>query len=125
MGEHPAGVRAQRHVEWGLRTPDGTEVWQPEKWLGMPISTEEERQAVEAALTTRLTEMGTADQALGLYAWVCRIVTVTVVTEYPHDYRSFSPPLPEVPPEPEVTPEQPAIDHIDELVNDAIQKYDS
>ncbi|QDF18575.1 hypothetical protein SEA_PUPPER_89 [Gordonia phage Pupper] len=80
----PAGVRAYRNEEHGLRLPDGTTVWQPDTWNGMPLATESDRQAIEQVLIAKLIEVGGSTEFLGQYLWLKRFSTFTVVSETPH-----------------------------------------
>lgn len=73
-------------VEYGLRTPDGTIIWPPDQFLGHPIDTETDRNALPEALRAHAVELKiNHDAFLGSYQWVPRTRTTTVVYKLDDD----------------------------------------
>jgi len=83
--EQPTGVKAWRQEEYGLRLPDGTEVWPPERWHGHGFATSAEREAVFKAVLASEEHLAlSTHEVVDRFQWLQRCSTITVVVDAPH-----------------------------------------
>lgn len=65
--------------EYGLRLPDGREIWPPETFHGTGFQSVQGREAILKALREGLGNMGQPETALSQYQWLVREVQVLTV----------------------------------------------
>ena len=69
---------------WGLKLPDGKEIWPPELFYGMTFLTEDERRSALEAIITGIDNMHLLQlPTLVQYQWMIKEVTTTTWT-YTH-----------------------------------------
>lgn len=87
-------------IEWGLRLPDGNEVWPPEKFYGQDFQGNAGKAVVLAGISDGIRNMGLPfEETLDKYQWVGRIrrvMTTTVADSDLYDIEIDQPDLTEV-----------------------------
>lgn len=83
--EQPIGVKAYRQEEYGLRLPNGDELWPPAQFHGRGFATPEERDIVfRSILSSEENLFLNTQELLNRFQWLKRYTTVTVVYEAAH-----------------------------------------
>lgn len=86
----PAGVKAYRQEEYGLRLPNGDELWPPQQFHGRDFATPEERETIfKSILSSEENLYLNTQELLNRFQWLKRHVTITVVSEAPHTASSL------------------------------------
>jgi hypothetical protein len=83
--EQPVGVKTYRQEEYGLRLPNGEELWPPEQFHGRDFATVEEREIIfRSVLSSEENLYLNTQELLNRFQWLKRYATVTVVYEALH-----------------------------------------
>lgn len=83
--EQPVGVKTYRDEEYGLRLPNGQELWPPDQFHGRDFATVEERETIfRSVLASEENLYLNTQELLNRFQWLKRYATVTVVYEASH-----------------------------------------
>lgn len=76
-----AEVQVEHRVDWGLRLPDGTEIWHPETFHGRAVDTPENRRVIAEALehSSKNLGFGESSRLLDEYHWIARETQIIII----------------------------------------------
>jgi hypothetical protein len=73
----------EEEAEYGMRLPNGTEIWPPETFNGTDSTTAEKRHAIVEALRAAEVNLGKEpEQLLAEYQWIVRYRKTMVIVEW-------------------------------------------
>ncbi|ASZ74664.1 hypothetical protein KHO57_gp240 [Mycobacterium phage Phabba] len=94
--QHPAPeFREETSQEYGIRLPNGQEVWPPELYMGkVGYQEEAERAIIASAVNDGVINMGLPDAEIGRFSWLIRTkrTLTTVVRDEDIQQRSIDNP---------------------------------